>query len=116
MIHLLLSALFLLKTDGRDDEKENRDQTQPVEKRPTKTSRSKGKQNKAEKSLQSNVVNYSSSLAQNQPIRASQTRLVEPGEEVNLMEMTSVLKDLHSLSTALLTMDKEGGEDSQQSL
>lgn len=116
MIHLLSFCFISSYADGRDEEKENGDQTHPVERRPTKTSRSKGKQDKAEKSHQSNVENYSSSLPQNQPIRASQSRLVEPGEEVNLMDMTSVLKDLHSLSTALLTMDKEGGEDSQQSL
>ena len=115
MIHLFSSCFDSSQADGRGEGKENRDQTHPVEKRPTKTSRSKGKQHRAEKSLQSNAEN-SSCLAQNPSTQASQTRPVEPGEEINMMEMKSVLKDLHSLSTALLTMDKENGEDSQQSL
>lgn len=98
---------------GTDDEKENRDHTHPVERRPAKTSRGKGKQQRAEKSVQSNAK--VPSLSQDHSAQASQTTAGENKEQLNLMEMTSVLKDLHSLSTALLTMDKEIGEDSQQS-
>lgn len=39
----------------------------------------------------------------------------EANEDMNLMQMTSVLKDLQSLSAALLTMDKES-EESHHSL
>lgn len=53
---------------------------------------------------------------QNQASQVSQEMQGEPSEEMNLMQMTPVLKGLHSLSTALLTMDKESGDDSQQSL
>jgi len=100
---------------GKDDEKENRDQAHHEEKRPIKTSRSKSKPHKAEKSVQSDT-GISSSLAQNQPRQPSQTTQDEPGEEMNLMQMTSVLKDLQSLTTALLTVDKESEEDSLKSL
>lgn len=98
---------------GTDDEKENRDHTHPAERKPAKTSRGKGKQQRAEKSVQSNAK--VPSLSQGHSAQASQTTAGENKEQLNLMEMTSVLKDLHSLSTALLTMDKESGEDSQQS-
>lgn len=99
---------------GKEEEKENRDQVPLEEKRPIKTSRSKGKQHKAEKSSLQPDPRVSSSSVQNgrQEIQATEGAT---NEDMNLMQMTSVLKDLQSLSSALLTLDKES-EDSQHSL
>ena len=99
---------------GTEEEKENRDQALLEEKqRPIKTSRSKGK-HKAEKSSIQHDLGTASSSVQNgrQGIPAADHGA---SEDMNLMQMTSVLKDLQSLSTALLTMDKES-EDSQHSI
>ena len=98
---------------SKEEEKENREQVPLEEKRPIKTSRGKVKQHKAEKSVQSDIrIPSSEAQTERQNFQATEG---EANEEINLMQMTSVLKDLQSLSTALLTMDKES-EDSQHSL
>ena len=104
---------FFLDT-GNEEEKENREQVPLGEKQPIKTSRSKGKQHKAEKSGIQHDLEITSFSVQNgrQVVQAADNGA---NEDMNLMQMTSVLKDLQSLSTALLTMDKES-EDSQHSL
>ncbi|XP_067032627.1 coiled-coil alpha-helical rod protein 1-like [Acropora muricata] len=100
---------------GKGEEKENMDQIQPFNKKTMKTCRSKDKLPAQEKRLlQSNEK--LSSYWQNEPTQSLPTAEEDAAEEMNLREMTSVLKDLHSLSTALLTMEKENGEDSQISL
>ena len=100
-------SYFVVEAE-KDDEKENR-QTDVHGKRPIKTSRRKGKQLISGKS----DTRTTTSSDQNPARQSSQGSV---SEEMNLMEMTSMLKDLHSLSTALLTVDKENGDDSQQSL
>lgn len=106
--------LYFFIDTGKEEEKENRDQIPVEDKRPVKTSRSKGKQHKAEKSsIQRDPKTISSSVQKGrQEIQAADHGA---NEDMNLMQMTSVLKDLQSLSTALLTMDKES-EDSQHSI
>lgn len=98
-------SYFVVEAE-KDDEKENR-QTDVHGK--IKTSRRKGKQLISGKS----DTRTTTSSDQNQARQSCQGSV---SEEMNLMEMTSMLKDLHSLSTALLTVDKENGDDSQQSL
>ena len=113
-IHSLhFPELFFIDT-GKEDEKENRDQIPLQDKRPIKTSRSKGKQHKAEKSSIQHDPGITSSSVEN---GRQEFQVADHGasEDMNLMQMTSVLKDLQSLSTALLTMDKES-EDSQHSI
>lgn len=102
-----INSYFVVEGE-KDDEKENR-QANVHGKRPVKTSRRKGKQLITGKS----DTRTTTSLDQNQARQSSQGSV---SEEMNLVEMTSMLKDLHSLSTALLTVDKENGDDSQQSL
>ena len=106
--------LYFFIDTGKEEEKENRDQIPLQDKRPIKSSRSKGKQHKAEKSSIQHDLGITSSSVENgrQEIQAADHGA---NEDMNLMQMTSVLKDLQSLSTALLTMDKES-EDSQHSI
>lgn len=102
-------------TDGREEEeKENRERVPLHEKQPIKTSKGKVKQNKAAKSVQSEPGIPSTAAVQSERQNA---RVKEGGadEEMNLIQVTSVLKDLQSLSTALLNMDRET-DDSQNSL
>lgn len=110
----IILTYFLVS--GKDEEKENLDQTQPLEKKASKTSRNQGKYHNMEKSSPRSKSEIGSSFQQKPPNQSLQTAQEERGQEMNLMEMTSVLKDLQSLSTALLTMDKEASEDSQLSL
>lgn len=108
--HICPIVLFIFSTDtSKEEEKENRDQVPLEEKQPIKSSRSKGKQHKAEKSsLLADPRIFSTSVINGkQEIQAAEG---EANENMNLTEMTSVLKDLQSLSTALLTMDKESEE------
>lgn len=105
---------FLVVRKG--EEKENMDQIQPLNKKPMKTCRRKDKLLEQEKRLLQSNSEKLSSYWQNQPTQSLPTTEDNTAEEMNLREMTSVLKDLHSLSTALLTMEKENGEDSQTSL
>lgn len=100
----------------KGEEKENMDQIQPLNKKPMKTCRRKDKLPEQEKRLLQSNSEKLSSYWQNQPTQSLPTTEDNTAEEMNLREMTSVLKDLHSLSTALLTMEKENGEDSQTSL
>ena len=102
-----LNSYFVVEAE-KDDEKENI-QADVHGKRPIKTSRRKGRQLTTGKS----DTRTTTSSDQNQARQSSQGSV---SEEMNLIEMTSMLKDLHSLSTALLTVDKENGDDSQQSL
>lgn len=95
---------------GKEEGKENMNQDSLEEKRPIKTSRSKGKQRKAEK--HDPRINSSSVQNGRQEIQAAEHGA---NEDMNLMQMTSVLKDLQSLSTALLTTDRES-EDSLHSI
>ncbi|XP_022793035.1 coiled-coil alpha-helical rod protein 1-like [Stylophora pistillata] len=102
-------------TDGREEEeKENRERVPLHEKQPIKTSKGKVKQNKAAKSVQSEPGIPSTAAVQSE---RQNVRVKEGGadEEMNLIQVTSVLKDLQSLSTALLNMDRET-DDSQNSL
>lgn len=104
---------FFIDT-GKEEEKENRDQIPLQDKRPIKTSRGKGKQHKAEKLSVQHDFGIASSSVEN---GRQEFQVADHGanEDMNMLEMTSVLKDLQSLSTALLTMDKES-EDSQHSI
>ena len=113
-VHVYFKYLFLVV--GKGEEKENMDQIQPFNKKPMKTCRSKDKLPAQEKRLLQSNSEKLSSYWQNQPTQSLPTAEEDAAEEMNLREMTSVLKDLHSLSTALLTMEKENGEDSQISL
>ena len=110
---LTFPCTFSIDTD-KEEEKENGDQVPLEEKQPIKTSRSKGKQHKAEKCSLHRDPRSTSPSVQNgrQEIQAAEHGA---NEDMNLMQVTSVLKDLQSLSTALLTMDKES-EDSMHSV
>ena len=110
---LTFPCTFSIDT-GKEEGKENTNQDSLEEKRPIKTSRSKGKQHKAEKSNIQHDPRMTSSSVQNgrQEIQAAEHGA---NEDMNLMQMTSVLKDLQSLSTALLTTDRES-EDSLHSI
>lgn len=109
------SLLLFSLTDGlEEEEKENREQVPLDEKPPIKTSRGKTRRHKAAKPVQSEPGIPSTAAVQRE---RQNIHVTEGGaeEEMNLMQVTSVLKDLQSLSTALLNMDRET-DDSQHSL
>ena len=88
-----------------ENDKENRDQDASENKRPLKSTRNK--QTKVQMPINQQSISTQGGQHTPKPNK-------EPGDEIDLMQMTSMLKDLQSLSTALLTIDKES-EDSQHS-